>query len=78
MKGTGDRIDGLEATRRLKADPDTSGIPIMSDHTAPRIRTLGREECAQILARNHVGRIAYADGGVEIEPLNYVYHDGWL
>jgi nitroimidazol reductase NimA-like FMN-containing flavoprotein (pyridoxamine 5'-phosphate oxidase superfamily) len=45
----------------------------------PRIRTLSREECTAILARNHVGRIAYArENRVDIEPLNYVYHDGWL
>ena len=49
-------------------------------HTArPRIRTLSHEECTAILARNHVGRIAYArENRVDIEPLNYVYHDGWL
>mgnify|MGYP006137220065 CR=1 FL=1 len=46
---------------------------------APRIRTLTREECQAILARNHVGRMAYRSGNiVEIEPLHYVYHDGWL
>jgi uncharacterized protein len=51
----------------------------MSDPTHPQFRSLGREECTAILARNHVGRIAYArDGRVDIEPLNYVYHDGWI
>ena len=51
----------------------------MSDPTHPRFRALDRGECTAILARNHVGRIAHAHAGrVDIEPLNYVYHDGWL
>jgi len=51
----------------------------MSDPTHPRIRALGRDECVAILARNHVGRIAYAwQNHVDIEPLHYVYADGWL
>jgi nitroimidazol reductase NimA-like FMN-containing flavoprotein (pyridoxamine 5'-phosphate oxidase superfamily) len=46
---------------------------------APRFLTLDREQCIAILARNHVGRIAYAwQNHVDIEPLHYVYHDGWL
>jgi nitroimidazol reductase NimA-like FMN-containing flavoprotein (pyridoxamine 5'-phosphate oxidase superfamily) len=32
-----------------------------------------------ILARNHVGRIAYSRGNfMDIEPVHYVYADGWL
>ncbi|HEX6368917.1 MAG TPA: pyridoxamine 5'-phosphate oxidase family protein [Longimicrobium sp.] len=51
----------------------------MSDPGNPRFRTLSREECTAILARNHVGRLAYAvESRVEIKPLNYVHHDGWL
>jgi nitroimidazol reductase NimA-like FMN-containing flavoprotein (pyridoxamine 5'-phosphate oxidase superfamily) len=51
----------------------------MSDLTKPRFRSLPREECTAILARNHVGRLAYAAGSrVEIKPLNYVLHEGWL
>ena len=35
--------------------------------------------CLALLARNHVGRLAYAHHShVQIEPLNYVYADGWL
>lgn len=51
----------------------------MSDPRNPSFRTLSREECTAILARNHVGRLAYTAGNrVEIKPLNYVLHEGWL
>jgi nitroimidazol reductase NimA-like FMN-containing flavoprotein (pyridoxamine 5'-phosphate oxidase superfamily) len=43
----------------------------------PHIRELDREACERILARNRVGRMAYArHNRVDIEPLHYVYHDG--
>ncbi|HEY5087351.1 MAG TPA: pyridoxamine 5'-phosphate oxidase family protein [Gemmatimonadaceae bacterium] len=43
------------------------------------IRALGRDEIEQILARNHVGRIAFiVHDSVDIEPINYVYKDGWI
>ena len=51
----------------------------MSNLSNPRFRTLSREECVAILARNHVGRLAWAvESRVEIKPVNYVYHEGWL
>ena len=51
----------------------------MSNTPRPRIRTLSREECDRILARNHVGRIAYARANqVDIEPLHYVFDGQWL
>ena len=51
----------------------------MSDPTGPRIRTLDHDECVAILARNHVGRLAHArQDRVDIEPLHYVYDEGWL
>lgn len=51
----------------------------MSVKTRPVVRELDRAECEAILARNHVGRLAFArENRVDIEPLHYVYHKGWL
>lgn len=45
----------------------------------PRIRELTRGEMEALLARNNVGRIAYASHDrVDIEPINYVYANGWV
>jgi nitroimidazol reductase NimA-like FMN-containing flavoprotein (pyridoxamine 5'-phosphate oxidase superfamily) len=45
----------------------------------PTIKKLDDEACRAILARNHVGRLAYARGNqLEIEPIHYVYSDGWI
>lgn len=45
----------------------------------PRFRRLDPDEALALLQRNHVGRLAYARGGrVDIEPLHYVYDEGWL
>ena len=51
----------------------------MSSKPTPLIRTLNRAECDAVLARNHVGRIAYARGNrIDIQPIHYVFHEGWL
>jgi nitroimidazol reductase NimA-like FMN-containing flavoprotein (pyridoxamine 5'-phosphate oxidase superfamily) len=43
----------------------------------PRFRPLTREECAEILARNCVGRVAFLRGTrVEIVPIHYVFASG--
>lgn len=43
------------------------------------IEPLAPEAITALLARNHVGRIAYASHDrVDIEPIHYVYSDGWL
>ena len=47
--------------------------------TAPLFRELERDEIEKILARNNLGRLGYAIGNrVEVQPVNYVYADGWL
>ena len=45
----------------------------------PEFRELSTDECETVLARNHVCRIAYSfHDRVDIEPVHYVYDDGWL
>jgi uncharacterized protein len=49
------------------------------DNLGPRIRELTRGEMEALLARNNVGRIAYAfHDRVDIEPISYVYSNGWV
>lgn len=44
-----------------------------------RIKDLGRSVCELILGRNHVGRLAFSfQDRVDIEPIGYVYKDGWI
>jgi nitroimidazol reductase NimA-like FMN-containing flavoprotein (pyridoxamine 5'-phosphate oxidase superfamily) len=45
----------------------------------PTFRDLDHEEIAAILARNHVGRLAFSfRDRVDIEPIHYAYRDGYL
>lgn len=48
----------------------------------PRVSVLtllSQSECEAVLARNLVGRIAFADRAhVDIVPISYVFIDGWL
>jgi nitroimidazol reductase NimA-like FMN-containing flavoprotein (pyridoxamine 5'-phosphate oxidase superfamily) len=42
-------------------------------------RDLTGEEIDAVLARNHVGRLAFAfHDRVDIQPIHYVYEKGWL
>jgi nitroimidazol reductase NimA-like FMN-containing flavoprotein (pyridoxamine 5'-phosphate oxidase superfamily) len=46
---------------------------------APAFRDLSRDECDAVLARNHVGRIAFSfHDHVDIEPINFSYEEGWI
>ena len=45
----------------------------------PAFRELSRDESEKVLARNHVGRIAFTfHDHVDIEPIHYVYEQGWI
>lgn len=45
----------------------------------PSFRVLGKAECEAMLARHHVGRLAYSfHDRVDIEPIGYVYARGAL
>lgn len=45
----------------------------------PVIRAVEPVEIEAILARNQVGRLAYlGDRHVDIEPVHYVFHEGWI
>ena len=53
--------------------PSSSGL------TAPEFRVLTESESRRLLARGHVGRIAYAHRNrVEIEPIHYVLDGDWI
>lgn len=42
-------------------------------------RVLEPEEIRDVLARNNVGRMAYSrENVIDIEPIGYVYSDGWI
>jgi hypothetical protein len=46
---------------------------------APTMRALSRDECDDLLQQNQVGRLAFTfHDRVDIEPVHYVYADGWL
>ena len=47
--------------------------------TGAEFSDLTTEECEALLARTHVGRIAYVlESGADIEPIGYVFDRTWL
>ncbi len=45
----------------------------------PAFRELDPAECTALLQRHHVGRMAFSrKDRVDIEPIHYVFDDGWL
>ena len=45
----------------------------------PTFRELDKEECLEVLRRNHYGRIAFAvHDRVDVEPIHYVLDGEWL
>ena len=55
----------------MKGRKSSKGVPVFKE--------LDRAECEALLARNNVGRIAYAfRDRVDIQPINYVFVGEWL
>ena len=55
------------------------GTPTPTRVRTPRMVALTHAECTRLLARNHVGRLAYAfRQAVDIVPIHYAYADGWI
>jgi uncharacterized protein len=47
--------------------------------TNPQFFILTADDCADVLRRNHVGRLAFLNEGVvDIEPVGYVANDRWI
>jgi nitroimidazol reductase NimA-like FMN-containing flavoprotein (pyridoxamine 5'-phosphate oxidase superfamily) len=50
-----------------------------SRQTEPQFRELSRDESAEVLTRNHVGRIAFSfHDSVDIRPIHYAYDGEWI
>ncbi|MEO7085648.1 MAG: pyridoxamine 5'-phosphate oxidase family protein [Gemmatimonadaceae bacterium] len=51
----------------------------MATGKGPAFSDLTRDESLELLRRHHTGRLAFAfHDRVDIEPISYVYSDGWL
>lgn len=63
-----------------KEKPSASLFPVpASPQDLPLFRTLRKQEIEAVLARNDVGRIAFAlNGTVQLLPVHYVYLNGWI
>lgn len=66
-------------THNLDGVPVPDGPIGRARRRVPRITRLSSAACKALLARNHVGRLAYTlHDKVDIVPLNYAYENGWL
>ena len=79
MDGTPGAPSSTDAGRGVR-EPGMGGAEERGDVRGnPRIRDLDERECLELFARNHVGRLAYTfRDRVSIEPMSYVFDDGWL
>ena len=67
------------AESRHVDDPNPRTEAPSSHASGPAVHHLGITQCRALLARNRTGRIAFAlDNRVDIEPIHFVYHDGWI
>lgn len=63
----------------MQPQPSGPQQPAMPPRTSAVIREMTRAEIDDVLSRNHLGRIAYSfRDRVDIEPINYIYDDGWI
>lgn len=57
----------------------SSRAPNDDRRDSPIFTDLSREQSVDLLSRHQVGRIAYTfHDRVDIEPIHYVYNDGWV
>jgi nitroimidazol reductase NimA-like FMN-containing flavoprotein (pyridoxamine 5'-phosphate oxidase superfamily) len=71
--------DALDDTFPASDPPSWTLGPPGDPTPGPVFRTLDRAACEAILSRNHVGRIAYAQGHTTaIVPVYYAYAEGWI
>ena len=48
-------------------------------HAPPTFSAMTHAECDALLARNHVGRLAFSlHDRVDVQPIHYAYEPGWL
>jgi nitroimidazol reductase NimA-like FMN-containing flavoprotein (pyridoxamine 5'-phosphate oxidase superfamily) len=74
-----DRVDETLDDSFPASDPPSWTLGDPGATIGPIFRALERDACDSILARNHVGRIAYAQRRTTtILPVFYVYDQGWI
>src|SRR4051794_27025508 len=71
------RSRGYDGVHRPRLE--CSRNPPMTSSTGPHVRELTPAECHELIARNHVARIAFTwHDRVDIEPIGYVNDGDWI
>lgn len=69
----------VENRSNSSGQPNSLALPTRRGDQIPLFTTLTRAECESLLARNSVGRIAFAvHDRVSILPIHYVFSGGWI